>query len=193
MLVWEQKSLFDLLKPSKRRVRYYVPTYIKFYTIYKYDRQKFRSLLNEWLKTDEGKNRTFESLKAKQDQILEKCYTKDDKGLKERDSDEVHIYRMATLEKIHEHIYNHIKISPFSDEERLYIDGLVAYPDEMQAEIMGTSNLRLRDRIKLHIRLLRLLRKGLSIKEALCQMKLSSIGGITENTMTATKNLLTSH
>ena len=45
----------------KLRVRYEVPTYIKFYSLYQYDRDKFRQLLNEWLETKEGKNRTLQT------------------------------------------------------------------------------------------------------------------------------------
>lgn len=193
------------------RIRYEVPTYIKFYTIYQYDREKFTKLLKIWLETDEGKNRTLETLKAKQDEILELCYKRDENGNKLRDSDENHIFRYPTLAKIYKLIYNQIGANPFNTFYEQ--DGLIVSRDvytkedytyqgktykgqkfvNVSASIKGTDNLPIKIRVIIHIRLLRSLRKGLSIKEALCKIKLSSTSGITENTMTATKNLLTSH
>ena len=97
------------------RVRYEVPTYIKFYSIYQYDREKFTKLLKIWLETDEGKNRTLETLKAKQNEILELCYVKDAEGNLLRDSDENHIFRYPTLAKIYRLIYNQIGANPFDN------------------------------------------------------------------------------
>ena len=165
---------FETPKPTQvevdKRIRYKVPTYLKFYTIYQYDRDKFTKLLKIWLQTDEGKNRTLETLKAKQDEILELCWVKDDRGNKLRGSDEEHIYRYRSLEKIHELLYNQLGVNPFMSNSYEQ-DGLHIIPDEQQAEILNTWQLPIKKRIMLHIRLLRLLRKGLSIKEALWQMQ----------------------
>ena len=54
--------------------------------------------------------------------------------------------------------------------ERYEQDGLAIYPEEQQAEILNTWQLPIKKRVIIHLRLLRLLRKGLSIKEALCQL-----------------------
>ena len=170
------------------RIRYEVPTYIKFYTIYQYDREKFTKLLKIWLETDEGTNRTLETLKAKQDEILELCYVKDAEGNLLRDSDENHIFRYPTLAKIYRLIYNQIGANPFIDNYEQ--DGLRVIRDiyteedyeyqgktykgqkfvNVSASIKGTDNLPIKQRVIIHIRLLRLLRKGLSIKEALWQL-----------------------
>lgn len=172
------------------RIRYEVPTYIKFYTIYQYDREKFTKLLKIWLDTDEGKNRTLDTLKAKQDEILELCYKRDENGNKLRDSDENHIFRYPTLAKIYKLIYNQIGANPFN--EFYEQDGLIVSRDvytkedyeyqgktykgqkfvNVSASIKGTDNLPIKQRVIIHIRLLRLLRKGLSIKEALCKLKI---------------------
>jgi hypothetical protein len=171
------------------RIRYEIPTYIKFYTIYQYDREKFTKLLKIWLETDEGKNRTLDTLKAKQDEILELCYKRDENGNKLRDSDENHIFRYPTLAKIYKLIYNQIGANPFNTFYEQ--DGLIVSRDvytkedytyqgkiykgqkfvNVSASIKGTDNLPIKQRVIIHIRLLRLLRKGLSIKEALWQIK----------------------
>lgn len=172
------------------RIRYEVPTYIKFYTIYQYDREKFTKLLKIWLETDEGKNRTLDTLKAKQDEILELCYKRDENGNKLRDSDENHIFRYPTLAKIYKLIYNQIGANPFNTFYEQ--DGLIVSRDvytkedytyqgkiykgqkfvNVSASVKGTDNLPIKLRVIIHIRLLRLLRKGLSIKEALWQIKI---------------------
>ena len=171
------------------RIRYEIPTYLKFYSIYQYDRDKFTKLLKIWLDTDEGKNRTLETLKAKQDEILELCYVRDKDGHLLRDSDENHIFRYPTLAKIYNLIYNLIGANPFVKSYEQ--DGLIVSRDvytkedytyqgkiykgqefvNVSASIKGTDNLPIKQRVIIHIRLLRLLRKGLSIKEALCQIK----------------------
>lgn len=156
-------------EPEEKRVRYDVPTYLKFYSIYQYDRNKFTELLKIWLATDEGKNRTLETLKAKQDEILELCYLRAPDGSKLRDSDEANIFRYKTLENVYNLIYNQLGVNPFI-KKSYEQDGLGVHPDEQQAEIVGTWKLPIKQRVIIHIRLLRLLRKGLSIKEALCQL-----------------------
>lgn len=152
------------------RIRYEIPTYIKFYSFYQYDREKFRQLLNDWLKTDEGQNRTLETLETKQNEILEECYCRDKDGNKLRDSDTKHIYRYTTLHKLQEQIYNFV-VFYFMEHGIQKINGLEVYADEKQAEVTGTWDLAVKDRVIIHIRLLRLLRKGLNIKEGLCQIK----------------------
>lgn len=155
----------------KKRVRYEVPKCLNFYTLYQYDRKKFRTLLNSWLKSEDGKNRTSKSLQIKQNEILEKCFIRDDNGNKLRDSDEKHIFRYRTLHKIYEKIYNEVKLQFLKNGKIYSVDGFTNSVEEHQAWIDKTDNLSIKDRIVIHIRLLRLLRKGLSIKEALYEIK----------------------
>lgn len=155
---------------QKKRKRYRVPTFVNFYTLYQYDRDKYRLLIREWLKTDEGKNRTYETLKSKHNQILEMCYIRDENGNKQKDCDIKHIYRYHTLHKIYNEIYNCVKYEFFRNGKIKLIEGLMYSVDEEQAELLNTWRLPLKTRIKLHIRLLRLLRNKIPVQEAVKQV-----------------------
>ena len=154
---------------GEKRYRPPVPTYLKFYSVDKYDRQKFRDLLNEWLATDEGKHRTYATLKRKQIEILRQCYERDDEGKILKDSDEKHIYRVKDLQKIYERIYHYVIIGVrFGNNE---IDGLIIDDIEQQAELIGTWRLSVYDRMRVHIALLRMLKYGYTTTEAIDTLK----------------------
>ena len=156
----EHEKIFLSMKP--KRIRYEIPTYIKFYSIYQYDRLKFRELMNEWLKTEEGENRTYETLIRKQNEILDICYVRDENGKPLRDCDEKHIFRTSILQKLHELIYAELGLNPFT-ESTYEVSGLIVYPEEKQAELKNTWNMSINDRVKAHIKVLRKLRsKSLS-------------------------------
>lgn len=168
----EKQQLAEQLKYPTKRIRYAVPNYLNFYTLYQYDRTKFRELLREWLKTPDGINRTVETLQAKQDEILELCFIRDENGNKLRDSDERHIYRYYTLFKIQQEIFKHIHWEFMNKGSIFIIDELNLDYDDQTAEIKGTEwGMSIKDRVIRHIRLLRLLRKGLSIKESIKLIK----------------------
>lgn len=161
------------------------PSYLKFYPIWQYDRLKFRKLLNVWLDSPEGKSRTQKSLEEKQAEILEKCYKKDKLG-RLRDSDEKHIFRYRTLHKIYKEIYKWSGVNPFLKGKSEF-EGLVVWRDEYTKEkylykgqefngqnfidygacIVGCENLTVYKRVKIHIRLLRLLRQKIEIEKAI--------------------------
>lgn len=167
----DKEQLKQQLKPPKKRIRYDVPNHLNFYTLYQYDRNKFRELLREWLKTDEGENRTLETLKIKQDEILEQCFILDENGNKLRDSDQKHIFRYQTLHKILEAIYDKIHWEFVTTGSIFIIDEIILDYENKQAEIKGTCYMPIKERIKIHIRLLRALRKGLSIKKCMAIIK----------------------
>lgn len=83
------------------------------------------------------------------------------------DGDERHIFRIKTLHKLYALIYGYTGVNIFEQFEKKNIGGLIVWGEEKQAEIQNTSYLPLKDRVTTHIRLLRLLRKGFSIEEAL--------------------------
>lgn len=83
------------------------------------------------------------------------------------DGDEQHIFRIKTLHKLYSLIYGYCNINIFEQFEKKDLNGLTIWGEERQAEIKNTSYLPLKDRVTLHIKLLRLLRKGFSIEEAL--------------------------
>ena len=172
----EQRSIFDGLDEDEEqeakeaykvlseigRIRYDIPTYLKFYTVFQYDRLKFREKLNKWLETEEGKNRTVLTLAKKQKEILEQCYIRDKDGNKMRDCDEPYILSEHRLQKFHELIYQRLVsiglISIFSSQKKSYLlKGLMIHPEEKQAEINDSWQLSLKDRILAHIKLLRIL------------------------------------
>lgn len=152
-----------------KRNRPPVPTYIKFYSVDKYDRHKFRLLLNKWLKTEEGKNRTIATLKQKQIEILRECYEFDEQGKIFKNSDEKHIYRIGTLHKIYERIYEYVIMYSMFNTKK--IDEITIDNEGREAELSNTWSLSLCARIKIHIRLLRLLKGGYIIKDALQALK----------------------
>lgn len=162
----------DLGIVAKKRIRYDVPNYLNFYSLYQYDRDKFRELLREWLQTDEGKNRTLETLQAKQDEILEECFIRDMRGNKLKDSDEKHIYRYRTLFDIQRAIYDKIQWEFINSGSIFIVDDVNLHYEDKMAEIKGTEwGMSIKDRVILHIKLLRLLRKGFSILECIKLIK----------------------
>ena len=162
----------DLGIIAKKRIRYDVPNYLNFYTLYQYDRDKFRQLLREWLKTPAGINRTLQTLEKKQNEILEMCYIRDVNGNKLKDSDEKHIYRYQTLHKIMRSIYHCIKMEFLKKGTIFIVDDINLDYDDETAEIKGTEwGMPIKDRVIIHIRLLRLLRKGLSITDCIKKIK----------------------
>lgn len=83
------------------------------------------------------------------------------------DGDERHIFRIKTLHKLYSMLYGYSGVNVFEQFERKDLNGLTIWGEERQAEIQNTSYLPLKDRVTLHIKLLRLLRKGFSIEESL--------------------------
>lgn len=145
------------LQEAPTRIRYDIPTYEKFYSIYQYDRLKFRELMNDWLKSKEGENRTLETLRAKQEEVVNVCYVKDERGKPKRDCDEKHIFRCRILQKLHEEIFQEIMFKRMGGK-LLRGDFITICYEEKQAEIKDSWQLSIQDRVKAHIKLLRKLR-----------------------------------
>ena len=82
------------------------------------------------------------------------------------DSDEKHIFRIRDLQKIHSLIYGYCGINLFEQAESVEKFGLVCWVEDKQAEIKDTWRLSIKDRIKIHLKLLRLLRQGKDLEEA---------------------------
>jgi len=141
---------------KKRRVRYKEPTYKKFYSVYQYDREKFRHLLNKKLQGTEG----YKNLS--QDEILSQCYIKEG-GIIKRDSDEVHIFRIQTLHKLYQKIFFFIEnpnlMLQYTDGD--IIDGFRMWKEEQEAELPNTEMLSIKERVLLHIEAIRKLKADL--------------------------------
>lgn len=81
--------------------------------------------------------------------------------------DEPHIFRIKTLHKLYSILYGYSGVNIFEQFEKKSLNGLTIWGEEKQAEVTGSEMLSIKDRVTLHIKLLRLLRKGFSIEEAL--------------------------
>lgn len=90
-------------------------------------------------------------------QVLKHCYIREG-GIIKSMGDEKHVFRHKTLQKLYSKIYEHMPL--FLDQDNAQLVGnIVCYPDQKQAEIQNTWKLPIKQRIKLHIELLRQLRK----------------------------------
>ena len=143
-----QQLQFDFMGIYKKR--YVAPDYIKFYTVYQYDRIKFKKLLRKEVKR--LKPKSDEEFKEIQNRILIRCYIRDELGKRKRDTDEKHIFRYKALDKILSEIYSRTRqVGNNSD--------LLFFDDEKQAELKNTWFLPVFERVKIHIRLLKELSK----------------------------------
>ena len=94
-----------------------------------------------------------------------------DTGEREYNGDEKHIFRVKTLHKLYSILYGYCVDDVLEQFEIKHKDGMTLYGEDQQAEITGTSNLSIKYKVLLHIKLLRLLRKGFTVKDALMEMK----------------------
>lgn len=82
------------------------------------------------------------------------------------DGDERHIFRIKNLQHIYSKLYGFTGINPLERAEKIEMHGLTIWPEDMQAEFEGSEMFSIKDRLKIHIKLLRLLKQGLDVKEA---------------------------
>ena len=148
MTFYVQLGLFENIKAKKKRIRYKIPTYTKFYSIWQYDRNKFKNLIND---------RKLGLNNYTQAEILEMCFIRDDMGRKQRDSDEKHIFRIAVLHRIHHKLYKLYEKEPLIFTR--FNNTMVIYSDDEQAEIVNTWQLPIYERLKMHIELLRAIKR----------------------------------
>lgn len=155
-----QLVLFDGFGKIKHsRCHFKTPTYRKFYSVKRYNRDKFRRYLNYQLKE-------YKCVKyMTQEEILKLCYLKDAHGII-YDSDEKSIFRIRNLHNLHTILFEKINKSIWNDKGTIDRDGLVSYLEERQTEIKGTWQLPVKKRVRLHIRLLWLL-KDYNISESM--------------------------
>ena len=156
-----QLVLFDNLGKIKHsRCHYKIPTYYKVYSVIRYDDKKFRQYLNYKLNG-------YKCVRyLRQIDILKLCYLRDQFGVI-HDCDEKHIYRIKNLCDIHKKLFD--KVNPetmWNSKGSVERDGLVSHLDTREAEIKGTWQLPIKKRLKLHIRLLWLL-KDYSVTESM--------------------------
>lgn len=81
--------------------------------------------------------------------------------------DEKHIFRYAVLQRLYLILYGYCNVDIFEQFEKKNYNGLIIWGEDKQAEIADTWQLPLGDRVKIHLKLLRLLRNGFSVSESL--------------------------
>lgn len=160
----------------------FFPSYIKRYVVYAYDTNKYRAIWAKLKNLAIKYNNPDIFFKVNPYRVLEYCYIKDNNGNKKHLGDAKHIFRTTALAKIFDEIAYEIfqgQQKLFFGEWRLIKDGLVIYfeQDGCQAEIQGTELLSVSQRLKIHIALLRYLRKGMKLKKAVNAAKR---GGVNE-------------
>lgn len=73
--------------------------------------------------------------------------------------DEKHIFRYKTLDRLYSAIYEKLHIK-YSESKKVFVNRLlVAYPDERQAEVLNSWRYPIKERVLIHIKVLRCLRK----------------------------------
>lgn len=85
----------------------------------------------------------------------------------EYNGDEKHIFRIKNLHLIYSLLYGYCDINIFEQFESKEYKGLMIWGEDRQAEILNTDKLPIKIRLQVHVQLLRLLRKGFSIEDAL--------------------------
>ncbi len=131
--------------------------------------------LNLFATTEETKE--FSKLKIKKKRVRFKTPTfiksyeiyKDDNGIAQ---DQQHIYRYKTMYKVYGAIINYINLNPFEwvkESEHKTIGLLRVYrtlETGFCAEIIGTGKLPLKERLLIHLRLLKLLKQNIELQKA---------------------------
>lgn len=69
--------------------------------------------------------------------------------------DEKHIFRYKTLDRLYSAIYERLHIK-YTESKKVFVNRLlVVYPDERQAEVLNSWRLPIKERVKIHIKVLR--------------------------------------
>lgn len=161
---------FDFVKNYDKAKISNLPSYKKRYVVFAYDSFKYRAIWEKIKKLAIKYNNPNIYHNANPYKILEHCYIKED-GKKKYLGDVKHVFRYSVLEKIHillaQEIFNY-QMKFYFEDLKIIQDGVIIHldADENQAEIDGTQYLPLRERIKKHIELIRLLRSGYKLKKA---------------------------
>lgn len=162
----------DAIQPKKKRIRYIIPTYKKVYSVYQYNRHKYSKIFKDIqklaLKYDlDIFNRTSAY------KVLDLCYCRDKQGKRKHLGDAKHIFRYKVLQEVLKEIADYILIAYEIIPETLeYMYNrthlYLAYSKEYsQAELIETCNLPIKDRLQIHIELLRRLQNGAEIEQAI--------------------------
>lgn len=98
----------------------------------------------------------------------------EDTGQYQYYGDEKHILRIKTLHKIYSILYGYFITDVLEQFEKKEVENglIILWGEEKQAEITGTSNLTIKERVKTHIKLLRMFRDKNKIYSSLKSINL---------------------
>lgn len=167
----EENPFFKKLKNSSPEEEY-----DKFYSLFAFDEIGYHREIKELIKSKKLKGAYGLSLQERK-AIREKYYVLDIYGEKMPKSDEKHIFLIKALHNIYFELYRKYSLGMVMYEDITALDGLLFYQEELQAEIDGFQMKSIRIRLKAHIELLRRLRKGYTVKEAVKKVKKRWLNG----------------
>lgn len=164
------------MSATKKRIRPLVPSYKKVYATYQFDWEKYAMIYKKVQNLAIKFNDKEIYNRVNPYRVLDLCYVLEN-GKKQPLGDERHIFRYKTLEKVRrliaKELLNHYELS--TDESVLkYLYKRTGIALEVQkgqegAEIAHLWNKSIKVRLIVNMRLLKGLRKGLEIEEAVKQ------------------------
>lgn len=159
---------------KEKRTHFLFPTYKKIYTVCQLDWKKYAAMFKKlrkrayclyYGKSHKAALRYWQNIAAYE--IAQKCYIYDKYGILRYLGDEKHIYRMNSLQEIYSRIYNYCEKEALQKFGVSKQHGLICFIEDQQAELEGTWKLPIKQRLKVHIQILRNLQKGLSLEESI--------------------------
>lgn len=165
------------MSATKKRIRPLVPSYKKVYATYQFDWEKYAMIYKKIQKAACQLNDKAIFNRVNPYRVLDLCYTLDENGKRQSLGDERHIFRYKTLEKVRMLIAKEL-LGPYclcrdiSVLKYLYKrTGIVLEVQKGQegAEIAHLWNKPIKERLSINMSLLKGLRKGLEIEDAVKQ------------------------
>lgn len=163
---------------NETRKHFIFPTYKKFYSVYQFNWEEYAKRFSKIRKRAYSLYYGASPKKAfkywhdhNPHKIAKDYYILNEIGEPKHLGDERHIYRMLVLQEIHSRIYD------FCEKEALQTYGvskqygLICHIEDNQAELENTWQLPIKQRLKLHIQVLRNLQKGKTLEESVKEIK----------------------
>ena len=150
--------------------------YDKFYSLFAFDEIGYHKELKKIIEKRKLAGVYCISLEERK-QIREKHYVRDFYGEKMSKNDEQHIFLIKALHNIYNAIYSYCALGQLMNEDITDIYGLLFYQEELQAEVDGFQMKSIKVRLKAHIEMLRRLRKGYTIREAVSKVRRRWLNG----------------
>lgn len=157
---------------KKKRIRSPIPSYKKVYSTYQYDRNKFAQIYKRIQKLALIYDYNI-FYRTNPYRVLDLCYQLDQTGNRQSLGDEKHIFRYRALQNVLKEIGDYlVTVYEFRSPDVLkYLFNkthLIIYKsgEYNQAELLETISLPIKVRLKTHIALLRYLKNGYEIEDA---------------------------